>query len=151
MRESFKPALANINFVRDFSIYELRVDIVFGDKDKCQKPRSRHAARDGTAGRGCLHHCLAAPARFFQPRNLDHFQLGCDHFEDVGDVLTNQAQRDTAFQTGLTRIEFLALAGRGLAHTRLAARRALTCFLSLCLAVHPCANLGAVIGPSVNC
>ncbi len=68
-----------------------------------------------------LHHLLAVATGLLQARGLHHLQLCGDEVEDLGDVLTNQAQRPPALRTGVAWIKNNTLARRRPRYARLAA------------------------------
>ncbi len=88
--------------------------VELGDKDPGQECRARHAAGDRTAGRGCLHHLLAAAAGLLQTRDLQDLQLRRDQVEHLAHVFAHEPQVAAAIRAAAARIKLAPLARSGL-------------------------------------
>ena len=71
-----------------------------------------HAAGDGAARCRDLHHLVTATTGFFDPRDLDHFELGDDHVQHLADVFTNPAQLAATIGASRARVELATFARR---------------------------------------
>jgi hypothetical protein len=69
-----------------------KVVVELGGQDVGQQAGARPwLAPDRPAGRGFLHHLLAASAGFPDPGNLDDLQPGGDHVEQLADIFAHDA------------------------------------------------------------
>jgi hypothetical protein len=98
--------------------------VELGHEDPGQERRTRHAARDRTAGRRRLHHLLATTAGFLQPRDLQDLQLCRHEVEHLAHVLAHEAQVAAAIRAAAAGVELAPLARGGCRHTGAAARLA---------------------------
>jgi hypothetical protein len=92
------------------------------DQDMGQQVRSRHTARDRTAGGWFLHHFLATAAGFLDPGDLDHLHLGGNHIEQFADILTHHTQITATVRAAGTGVQFAAFARGRIRDTRAAAQ-----------------------------
>ena len=118
---------------------EGKVIVELRDQNMGQQVWPCHAARDRTAGRGLLHHPLAAAAGFLNSGDLDHLHLSGDHIEKFTDILAHHTKIAATVRAAGTRIKLAAFAQGRIRDTRTTAQRGRRRFIN-----------GGLVVPFVN-